>query len=166
MGGVILLATEARNDRPSRRGTPETYSAGPRGRLPACSAAPAPQPCGVREVGTRRAQGPVPDRTPRAPSDRSRYRPTADRESLRPVAGRFYSLGPWSKERKMAQSLPLPRRGPSSRIGQSCATGSHSAPRHPRWLLSPMPSPAPSSRDVGPRRRSDTASSQCGCGWL
>lgn len=32
--------------------------------------------------------------------------------------------------KKMAQSLPLPRCGPNSRIGQSCTTGSHTAPWH------------------------------------
>lgn len=122
VGGVILLASEARNGRPSRRRTPETYPAGPRGRLPACARAPAGEPCGVGQVGARRAPGPVPDRVPRAPSVRSRYRPI-----VRPVEG----LQPRALvTKKMAQSLPLPRCGPNSRTGQSCTTGSHTAPWH------------------------------------
>lgn len=168
MGGVTLLASEARNDRRSRRGTPPTYPAGPRGRLPACAPAPTParQPCGVGQVGTRRAPGPVPGRVPRAPSVRSRYRPVADPESSSSRAARLSK--PWALVKEnTAQGLPLStRRGPSSRMGQSCA------PRHPALTLRASRAQCPSQPRrpllgvVGTRRASDTAPSQCGCGWL
>lgn len=104
MGGVILLASEARNDRPPRRRNPEIYPPGSRDRLPT----PARQPCGVGAVDTRRAPGRVPGREPRAPSDRSRHRPIADPEF--PSSPGREVLQSWAlvKKEKMAQSLPLP----------------------------------------------------------
>lgn len=164
VGGVILLASEARNGRPSRRRTPETYPAGPRGRLPACARAHAGEPCGVGQVGTRRAPGPVPDRVPRAPSVRSRYRPI-----VRPVA-RFTTPGLGHQEDGSEPPSPPMRAELPDRAklhhGKSHCTLAPGPP--PRCLLSPMPfpAPAPSSRGVGSRRPSGAAPSQCGCGWL
>lgn len=125
---------------------------------------PRDSPCGVGQVGTRRAPGRVPDRVPRAPSVRSRYRPI-----VRPVA-RFATPGLGHQEDGSEPPSPPMRAELPDRAklhhGKSHCTLAPGPP--PRCLLSPMPfpAPAPSSRGVGSRRPSGTAPSQCGCGWL
>lgn len=83
-----------------------------------------PRPTALRGGGGWHA-----DLVPRAPSDRSRYRPIADPE-FSSYHGREI-LQSWALvEKKMARSLSPPPHRPSSRTGKSCATGSHTAAWH------------------------------------
>lgn len=122
VGGVILLASEARNGRPSRRRTPETYPAGPRGDFPPAREPTRDSPAGWGRSARAGRRGPF----------RTECRaPLASALGIGPLSVPWQGLQPRALvTKKMAQSLPLPRCGPNSRIGQSCTTGSHTAPWH------------------------------------